>query len=439
MAVKGSGEVNQPLPISPLARVVERDLFGALLGMLAATLVARVLLLAYEVPESVLIALLLLGAVSGAFATHYGSRSPETVAVSFRTWNTWLRRISLKVMLWMLALAAVIGVLTVLTASYDTLGRVAGTVVATAIAAGVLWPLSVLVDRKQSQAAGLLGMVSVLVVYLLVIPLIWELDQQDEEMLMSSFVIGLTVPFGMFFLSLKHLPTTWIAARVGVGTYVAVLMTFLVATWHPGGWTRADDWWATGWWCAAYGTLSFASLCGLRQFSVNWRWLGVAAAFFSWVLVLLDVWSHSKPDENLIVVISSLAVFIAHASLAALVPLKPSQAWLRMGTVLAVATAALFLDFEIIFAPDYGISLLGRIAGAAAILGSCGSLALMIFARLNRTADAVAAGIDLAEITHISLVCPACSKRLTEPIGTLECPGCGLRITTVIEPTGEPR
>ena len=82
----------------------------------------------------------------------------------------------MKVMLWMLVLAGVIGVATVLTASYDTLGRVAGTVIATAIVAGVLWPLSVLADREKSQPAGLLGMVAALVVYLLVIPLIWELD-----------------------------------------------------------------------------------------------------------------------------------------------------------------------------------------------------------------------------------------------------------------------
>jgi hypothetical protein len=429
--------VNKPLQTSPLGRRVERDLFGALLGMLASTLVARVLLLAYEVPAIILIALLLIGAASGAFATHYGSRSAETVVVSFQTWNTRLRRVSLRVMLWMLALAAVIGVLTVLTASYDTLGRVGGTVIATAVAAGILWPLSMLADRKNNQAAGLLGMTSVLVVYFLVIPLIWDLDRQDEEMLISSLVIGLTVPFGMFFLSLVNLPATWIAARVGVGVYVAVLVTFLVATWHPGSWSRAEHWWATGWWCAAYGSLSFASLCGMRKFAVDWRWLGVAAAFLSWVLLMISTWSQSEPAEKLIIVISSLAVAVAHASLATLVPLKPAQTWLRLGTIAAVAAGAVFLDLEVIFEPGYGISVLGRMAGAAAILASCGSLALIIFARLNRTVDHVAPGGTLAEITHISMICPRCQRRLTAQIGTAECGGCGLRITTTIEQPAE--
>jgi hypothetical protein len=420
-------------PTPPLARAVERDLFGALLGMLGTALVARVLLLAYEVPAIVLGALLLIGAAGGVFATHYGSRSADTVGASFRTWNTQLRRVSLKVMLWMLALAAVIGVVTVLTASYDTLGRVAGTVIATAVAAGILWPLSVLADRRDSQAAGLLGMASTLVVYFLVIPLIWELDRRGDEMAISGLVIGLTVPFGMFFLWLTNVAATWISARVGVGVYVAVLVTFLVATWHPGGWSRTGQWWDTGWWCAAYGSLCFASLCGMRRLAVNWRWLGVAAAFFAWVPILISVWSKSEPDENLMIVISSFAVVIAHASLAALVPLKPGQTWLRLGTVAAVAATAVFLDLEVIFAPGYGISVLGRIAGAAAIVASCGSLALLIFARLNRTVELVSAGVPFAEITHVSMTCPRCHKRLQLPIGPADCGGCGLRITTAIE------
>ncbi|MDP6445487.1 MAG: hypothetical protein QGG36_06215 [Pirellulaceae bacterium] len=423
--------MNKPLPTSPRARSVERNLFGGLLGMLASTLVARVLLLAFDIPEIILGALLLVGFACGAFAAHYGSRSPETVVVAFRTWNTQLRRISLKVMLCMLALAAVIGVLTVLTASYDTLGRVAGTVVATAIVAGILWPMSVLADRENSQAAGLLGMASVLVVYLLVIPLIWDLDPQEEEMLISSLVIGFTVPFGMFFLSLMNLPATWISARVGVGVYVSVLLTFLVATWHPGGWIRSDSWWVTGWSCAGYGSLSFACLCGLRRFTVDWRWFGVAAAFFAWVLVLISEWGASDPSENLILVISSIAVVNAHTSLAALVPLKPGQGWLRIGTVGAVAAAAMFLDAEVIIAPERGISILGRMSGAASIVASCGSLALIIFARLNRTVDSD--DVTLAEITHICVQCPRCQKRMKAPIGSAQCKGCGLQITTAIE------
>lgn len=76
-------------------------------------------------------------------------------------------------------------------------------------------------------------------------------------------------------------------------------------------------------------------------------------------------------------------------------------------------------------------------AGAAAILASCGSLALIIFARLNRTVAHVSTGVALAEITHISMICPRCQTRLTAQIGTAECEVCGLRITTTIEQPAE--
>jgi hypothetical protein len=171
----------------------------------------------------------------------------------------------------------------------------------------------------------------------------------------------------------------------------------------------------------------------MRRFSFDWRWLGVAAAFLAWVLLLISVWSKSQPNEDLIIVISSLAGVIAHASLAALVTLKPGQVWLRLGTVAAVATTAVFLDLEVIFEPGYGISVLGRMAGAAAIVASCGSLALIIFARLNRTTDPVSPTVAFAEITHLTLICPRCQKRQKLPIGTAECEGCMLRITTAIE------
>ena len=422
--------------------MIERDLFGGILGILVSTVVARVLLLAYEVHEIVLVVLLFVGAVSGTFVTHYGSRSAETVVVEFQSWNTRLRRVSLRVMLIMLASAALIGVLTVLTANYDTLGRVAGTVITTAIAAGILWPMSVLADRKNTQASGLLGMVAVLVTFFFVIPLIWNLDPSNgQEMLISSLVIGLTVPVGMFFLSLINLPRTWIAARVGMGVFIAVVGLFLVATWHPGNLRSSANWWATGWFCAMYGGLSFACLCGLRKFTIDWRWLGIVAAFIGWVLVLISIWSRSAPSEDLILVFSSISVVLAHTSITALVSLKPNQKWLRIATVACVASTAIFLDAEVIVAPGGGISVLGRIAGALAILGSCGSLALLIFTRLNRAVDTTGAQGDFAAITQITLFCPSCQKRLIAAIGTAECSDCGLRITTAIEPaeTGAPK
>jgi hypothetical protein len=214
---------------------------------------------------------------------------------------------------------------------------------------------------------------------------------------------------------------------------VTVFVLFLIAIWHPGHWRASENWLVTGWCCAAYGSLSFASLCGLRRLTIDWRWLGVVAAFFAWVIALIGVWGESEPAEKLIIVITSISVVFAHASLADLVPLKTGQQWLRLATITAVAASAAFLDLEVVFQPERGFSILGRISGAAAIIASCGSLALIIFARLNRVADEDSAGVDLTEITQMVLFCPRCHVRLTAAIGSDQCGECGLRIITAIE------
>ena len=205
--------------VSRISRIIERDFFGALLGMLLVVVLARFVLLIMEVSSWVLLAMLAIAAWSGAFLAHYSARSGDVMLDSLRSWTPQLRDICLKAMLWLLGTAAVIGVLTVLTASYDILGRVAGTIITTALAAGFLWPLSIMIDRAKSQAAGLLGAASVIVVYVLVIPLIWELDREEEELAVTSLVIGLAAPAGMCCLRMIHLPNSQLAGRVGVGLY----------------------------------------------------------------------------------------------------------------------------------------------------------------------------------------------------------------------------
>ena len=80
--------MTKPIPTPPLARAIERDLFGALLGLLTSTLIARLLLLVFELPEVLLAGLLMLGAAGGAFVAHYGSRwqrpSPSPSAIGIR-------------------------------------------------------------------------------------------------------------------------------------------------------------------------------------------------------------------------------------------------------------------------------------------------------------------------------------------------------------------
>ncbi|MCA9179699.1 MAG: hypothetical protein KDB14_34825 [Planctomycetales bacterium] len=441
--------MNEHLPTPQLARTVERNLFGALLGAVAASLLARLVLLVMHVPGIPLAALLIIGASAGAFVAQHRARESDPVTTRWLAWNAMLRRLSLKVMLWMVAAAAVIGVLTVLTASYEVLGRVAGTVVATAIAAGLLWPLSVMVDQPEKQSAGLLGMFNVVLVYIMVVPLIWDLDPHGRQMLFSSLVFGLTAPFGMFYLTLTRQPAGWIASRVGVATYVTVVAVWLLATWQSNKWdVITSNWFATGWWCAAYGNLSAACLCGLPRLSWNWRWIGVLFSLLAWMLGMAAQWSDKAFDDDTLTLLTSVCVVVAYASLALVAPLRAGQQWLRVGAILASIVSAACFDVEKLTSSMPGFHTAGRVSAAAAILASCGALALVILARLNgvgaRTVKSPAEPAfprlakSQGETRHIRMTCPDCETPLAGPIGTLECPHCRLRITVSIQPPQVP-
>lgn len=394
-----------------------------------AVILVRFILLVTVPNIFVLAALLLIGAWSGAFFSYYGVRSHDAIFSALRSRTPGLRAMTLKAMLWLLGTAAVIGVLTVLTASYDILGRVAGTMLVTAFAAGFLWPLSFMIDRPKMLASGAFGMVAVVVVYSLVIPLIWELDQQDDEILLSSLAIGLTAPVGMLTLLMIRFPEVQFAGRVGTVLYVVVLVVFFIAIWHPGGWRSREEWWECGAWLAVYGSLSVACLAGsVPSILLDWRWLGALTSAAAWYLIMAHEWGQWLLYEKTITLATSVAVVVGHTSLTLFVPLASRQVWVRIGTSMALATAAVFLNLELHLAPLRGISMLGRIAGAAGVVASCGTLALMVLARLNRGGRRAERAGDNA---HITLFCPRCRTRQTIALGGAECPRCGqsIRVT----------
>jgi hypothetical protein len=76
--------------------------------------------------------------------------------------------------------------------------------------------------------------------------------------------------------------------------------------------------------------------------------------------------------------------------------------------------------------------MLGRLAGAAAIVAGCGTLALLVLARVNRRAPlAEFSGPDVRQVT---LVCPRCRRKQTIPIESGTCAACGLGIAVRLNP-----
>ncbi len=421
------------MSLAKQARAVERDIFGALIGTLTGALACRLVLLAVDLNVYLLVALLGIGGWSGGFIAHLTANRSDVAIESLRTWALQFRRVCLRIMLWLLGAAAVFGVLSVLTASYDVVGRIAGTAALTAFAAGLLWPFSILMDRDAHRNVGMFGAASVIAIYLLVTPSIWNLGQREEEAALAGLVVGLMMPFGLGVMMLINTRVARVAGLVGMALYVCVLTSFLIALWYPDRWYQNEEWWGTGFAFAGFGAIAIANLIGAATDDHrNWRWAGVLAAMMACGLCLWGVWSFELVDEKVIVVITSVAIAIAHANLTMLVLLRAGQVWLRIATICVVAVTAFSLDVDLLFSLSRGrdISIFARIALASGILSSCGTLALVILACLNR-----AAGHRMVDgkLTSISLSCPRCGKRQTIPLDDATCSRCELRIQVHVE------
>lgn len=428
------GDIQTPA----FARAIERTIFGALLGMVVSTGIIRFGLLVSDMPTIVLVGLSGIGATIGAILGLYGPAPADALNNRLDTWHAWLKRIGLRAMLGLLGVAALLGVVTVLTGSYDVLGRVSGTVITTAIAAGLLWGSSTLANRPNTQEAGLLGMAATLAVFLLVVPLIWDVGLRGEEVLSLSLVVGLCTPVLMFFLSVKGGSETWYAARIGFALELGAAMTFLVAAWHVTSWRDARPWWETGWWSTLLAFVAFACLCGLKRLTVNWRWLGVLSALFTWTLIMISTWTQSTPSEKLTYLLASITLTFAHASLVKLAPVKNYQHWLSWITIGTAIAAAVFINLEINLQPGGGLSFLGRTGAASLVIVACGSLALIVISSLNRlsaprTSEQAPSGELATEFGSVTLTCPRCTNNIETPVGRIVCPACQLQMTLHVD------
>jgi len=428
------------MSLAKQARAVERDIFGALIGTLAGALACRLVLLAVDLNVYLLVGLLGIGAWSGGFIAHLATNRSDVAIQSLQAWALQFRRVCLRIMLWLLGAAAVFGVLSVLTASYAVVGRIAGTAALTAFAAGLLWPFTILMDRDSHRNVGMFGAASVIAIYLLVAPSIWNLGHREEEAALAGLIVGLMLPAGLVIMMLMNTRVARVAGLVGMGLYVCVLTSFLIALWYPGRWYQNDEWWGTGFAFAGFGAIALANLIGVATGDRRyWRWAGVLAAMLACGLCLWEVWSFELVEEEVIVVITSVAIAIAHANLTMLVPLRAGQAWLRIATICAVAITAFGLDVDLLFSLSKGpgISAFARVALASGILSSCGTLALVILACLNR---AVGHRTVEGHWASMAVSCPKCGKRQTIPLEDATCSRCELRIQIHVEEPeiGEP-
>ena len=348
------------------------------------------------------------------------------------------RRLFFQIMLWSLGAAAVAGFFAMLTASYDVVGRVAATAFATAVAAGIMWRLEALLDDRAKLVSGLLGMASTGICFLLSLLGIWTGEEDEWRWWVTIWALAMTTPVAMGCLQLIAKGRELVASLVGLLFSGIVLVLWLIPIWITT--TNRPEWSATVAVVAGYAAL--ATLCLLsvsRSVRDAWRWAGVAAAALGCVVSLRAIWDRAPVSDSTldaITVLVSVASVIAHANLTFLVPLRPSQVWIRWGTIGSAVLTATAIDAITVF-DLHGDTLTARFAGAMAIVAGCGSLALAILARYNKlTASPFPARsdrIDPPMFEEMTIVCPRCELQQKVALGGAQCSKCSLEISIRVQ------
>ena len=359
------------------------------------------------------------------------------------------RNVFLRIMLWSLAIAGAGGVLAVLTQGRSIAWRIVGTGLTTALACGIMIPVSNLVDRKETRAAGLFGMGAVFVEFVLALLLIWEIPRRllswsIEGQIGGTMALGaLASVFILGFLQEWRRPNALRAVRAGILLTSAAVTAFLLAIWLPNNWTNRniqEDWAQTGFALVVLGGLAVVCLFGGRaEPPRRWRFIGLTAGVIASLMWLTEIWIGKGSDLGFAVFCGLLciATVAAHANLCVRAPLAPNHNWVMIATIVFAALTAALIELLVVEWKLYSMpqfrGLIERLTAAGGIVTGCGSLALAVLARLNRKVDL---DVQTADLSRISVVCPRCRKKQMIGVGDSVCSGCKLRISIRVE---EPR
>lgn len=342
------------------------------------------------------------------------------------------RSLLLRVLFWSLALAAVFGAMGVLFASQDLIWRVAGTSIATAVAALLLLAASSKLDKPASRPASLLAISLVVLEYLLTLAATWEMGllfgngrDADSLWLTVLFIALVGIP-AIAFLRMTTTAITSLAGRAGLALAMMEMGMLLLVAWENPFSTR--DWIVEGLagWLPPFALLVVICLIGHGvEPRRHWRWIGVIAAAAAYIGVAYGTIRQNHQGGEVVVYITCVAAAIAHANIVLLCPLRPAQMWLRWLTI-AAGIATTFFAACATYLGQTGDGMILRLAGACGIVAGCGTLALAILARLNRRF--VASPESVSGQSEITLVCPLCHKKQTLALGGAPCVGCRAQI-----------
>jgi hypothetical protein len=346
-----------------------------------------------------------------------------------------VRNVLLRIVFGSLALAAGFGAAGVIFAGHDTLGRIAGTCAATAVGALLVFGSSSLLEREETWPPGALSLVLFVGEYLLTLGLIWEVFGQAEEQAgLTALFLALTGFPALVFVGTLRRSATLVGARVGLAACAVSFLLLMIGTWGPGWGTRNFEhnrWFDVSGSLATFAFLAVLALIGAGRDRRQWRWAGVAAAAAAFSMATYAILLDIRQTSSLFVCFVSVAVVVAHANTMVRVPLASNQRWLLWATLGAAFTTAGFVDLGSITRP-WEQDMLGRLAGAAAIMAGCGTLGLLVLARVNRRVEMPE--FSWADVRQVTLVCPRCRRKQTIAIESGTCGACGLGIAVRLVP-----
>ena len=347
------------------------------------------------------------------------------------------RKLLLRVMLWSLALAAVCGVLAVLFSAHETAWRVVGTMVTTAVAAGLMMWMSVLSEKQRTREAGFLGMAMVVMEWMLAEALIWDIRQAFGLGYHFEESVGMSMAFGAGTAMWAMLALTWRerkgferAAVVGLIVAATVALLWLLGAWWPEGSTA---YFATSsvrtkllessWAAACMGILLTVLMLDVARLRW-WVLIAMVCDVVALALWLTAIWLEIHESNGTAECVASVAVVGAFCNALRLVRLRDAQQWVVWATMGAAIATGLMVDVVIVLEKQHGdVDLLGRLAAAGGILTGCGTMAMVVLGRLNRH-DVVPA--EMPTVTDVAIICPVCAKKQKLQIGESKCGGCGL-------------
>ncbi len=343
------------------------------------------------------------------------------------------QKVFFKLMLWSLAVAAVMGVMAVLTASFDVVGRVMATALLTSVAAAFLWQAATRLE--QTPVAVNMAQVGALLFYLFALCGIWQIGNEGKMWGTSIICLGcLTVS-----------ASGWAMRRqsnyryTGLMTAAASIASGLL--WLIGIWSNSFDSKIamTGFAIAGWSAGVAVCLMGLGTNSVrHWRWIGVGAATCGLLVSEYAIIQHIAPNwiDKWLFVMGSTTAVVIHALLCYGSRLAPKMLAIRPVAVISTIITALLADI-ILLLDLSGDHFILRITIAAAIVASTSTIATAFIIQRHRkhsrpelitqSEGAEDAYENFGEFQTLRVECPQCTQLNPVRVGSASCPQCGLR------------